>query len=203
MKVLYEGIEPEQAKLLVMLLHGRGDTAENILGLSLPFQDLDGVCWMAPQAMNHGWYPNRFTVPRSHNEPYLTLALDTLQGLLDKFPPEQTLLAGFSQGACLVSDLLVRRPVRRAGAWIFSGGLIGQDDEWPIGEGALKGTPVLVTGSLQDPHIPAERMERTKEVLRSLGADITESHSQQASHYVSEVELRLAGELLETALKAL
>ncbi len=203
MRVLYEGVEPDRAELIVVLIHGRGSSAESILSLSAAFADREEVCWLAPHASGGTWYPKSFLEPRAANEPHLTVSLESVRGLLEQFEPHRTLLGGFSQGACLASDLLLRTAVPRAGAWLFSGGLIGEDRELPEPDGDLKGTPVLISGSLSDPHIPAERMKRTAESLRKQGAEVDTLHYPQPSHTISDTELARAGLILDSALRKL
>ena len=196
MKVLLNGAEPDEASLIVLLLHGRGADGEDILGLSTEFPD-DDICWMAPTALNNAWYPGQFTERRASNEPFLTLSTETIKGLIDQFPSEKLVLAGFSQGACLTADILARHNHNLAGAWMFSGGLIGHEDELPEPEKRMEQTPVIVTGSLKDPHIPAERMKRTAQHLETMGAQVKTLHYEFASHQIAVEELELAKESLK------
>jgi len=135
-------------------------------------------------------------VRRSRNEPFLTLSIEQIKGLIEQFPSEKLILAGFSQGACLTADLLVRHGQKVAGAWLFSGGLIGHDDEMPeLGE-SLEGLPVCLSGSSQDPHIPAQRMSFTADHLKSMGADVETLHYDLATHQIAAEELELARKTL-------
>ncbi len=165
-------------KRALLLFHGRGAQAENILRLTDEISLPGDVLVCAPDASGHTWYPNRFVVPRPENEPHLSSALGVV-GALIKFCEEQysikpgdTVLAGFSQGACLVADYIARNPKEYAGACIFSGGLIGSEEE--IGnenwKGSLKSTPTYVGCDEEDPHIPRERVEATAKVLKKLDA---------------------------------
>jgi predicted esterase len=191
MKVLVNGAEPDEATFIVILLHGRGAGGEDILGLSSEFEDED-ICWLAPTAVNRTWYPDRFLVRRSQNEPFLTLSTEQVKGLMDEFPAEKIILAGFSQGACLTSDILARFPRKIAGAWMFSGGLIGDEDEMPKVEGDLAGLPVTISGSSQDPHIPMERMKLTADHLKKMGAEVDTLHYDVPSHEIAAEEIELA-----------
>ncbi len=198
MKVLLNGADPDDAKFWVVLLHGRGAGADDILALSMEFEPHPEVSWMAPQAMGNSWYPDRFHQPRRVNEPYLTVSLDSVWQLVEKFPSERVILGGFSQGACLVSDLLTRRPKRYGGAWIFSGGFIGSDQEAPASEGDLGGTPVVMCGSQNDPHIPFPRMKATEAELSRLGAQVETLFYPGSSHTVTTGEVELASRMLIT-----
>lgn len=200
MQVLVNGPEPDEAALIVILLHGRGASGDDIMGLSAEFDDED-ICWLAPTSMNRSWYPDRFVERRSRNEPYLTISVEQIKGLVDQFPTEKVILAGFSQGACLVSDILTRQPLKLAGAWIFSGGVIGHEDELPELSGSLEGLPVTVSGSNQDPHIPLERMEWVAQRLRKMGAEVKSLHYDLNSHQIAKEEVELAKESLEKIRK--
>ena len=197
MKVLLHGAEPDEAKLIVILLHGRGASGEDIMGLSQEFE-ADDICWLAPTAMNGAWYPGKFMDRRASNEPFLTISTEQIKGLMSEFPPEKIVLAGFSQGACLTADILARYPQKLAGAWMFSGGLSGVDEELPEAKQFYRGLPVTLTGSLQDPHIPATRMKRTAQLLGEMGARVETLHYDLASHQIAAEEIELAQKCLET-----
>jgi len=179
-RVLVRGNASKPTRAL-LLFHGRGAQAENILHLTEKISVPDDLLVCAPEASGHTWYPNRFIVSREENEPHLSSALDVVDALIatckEKYSikPSDIALAGFSQGACLVADYIARNPKKYAGACIFSGGLIGSDEElekeqW---KGGLKATPTYVGCDVQDPHIPRERVEKTSAVLRTLGAEVT------------------------------
>ena len=130
--VLQAGQPLEQAKAALLLVHGRGASAQSILTLAdeLPHPEF---AYLAPQAANGAWYPNRFIAPIESNEPYLTSALEIVGGLIQHItdagiPPERIILLGFSQGACLAQEYAARNPQRYGGLVGLSGGLIG-----PIG----------------------------------------------------------------------
>lgn len=195
MKVLVNGPEPDEANYIVILLHGRGASGDDIMGLSVEFEDED-ICWLAPTAMNNSWYPNSFLQRRSTNEPYLTVSTEQIKGLIDQFPSEKVILAGFSQGACLTADILARHSRELAGAWLFSGGLVGEDDELPKLEGTLNGLPVSISGSTHDPHIPLERMKQTATHLEKMGAKVETFFYELNSHQVAAEEIEAAKRVL-------
>lgn len=198
MKVLVNGPEPDEAALIVILLHGRGADGDDIMGLSAQFDDED-VCWLAPTAMNQAWYPGKFMERRASNEPYLTISTEQVRGLVDQFPSGKVILGGFSQGACITADILARHNPELAGAWMFSGGLIGHDDELPeLGE-SLKDLPVIITGSQRDPHIPLERMEFTEKHLKKIGCKVESLFYDLDSHQIVAEEIALAKTCLEMA----
>jgi predicted esterase len=176
-----------------ILLHGRGAAAESILEL-VHSLNAEGLTWLAPQAAGHTWYPNRFLAPLASNEPWLSSALDAVNDLVAMVeaagvPRSRLLLAGFSQGACLALEFVVRHPARYGGVAGLSGGLIGPPGtEWPR-LGTLDGTPVFLGCSDEDFHIPQERVRESAAVLRELGADVVDVIYPNMDHTVNQDEI--------------
>ena len=197
------GPKLEEAQAAVILLHGRGASAEDILGLAPEF-DLPNIAWLAPEAANHAWYPNSFLVPTSENEPWLTSALAKVQSTIDHalaagLPLNKIALCGFSQGACLSTEFVARNPARYAALIALTGGLIGTDHEAAIlRTGDLAGTPVLLASGDPDPHIPWKRVELSAEVLTKLGAPVTTQRYPGRSHTVTRDEIARARQILAT-----
>jgi predicted esterase len=175
--ILLAGAPLDGAATALLLVHGRGATAESILELGEEVAD-ETVALVAPQASGNTWYPLSFLSPLELNEPFLSSALRRVETTLERIvaagiPAERTLLAGFSQGACLVSEFTARHPRRYGGIAIFSGGVIGPLGTTRDDRGDLGGTPVLVGSSDVDPHVPKERVEETAAIFRRLGAEVT------------------------------
>jgi predicted esterase len=176
-----------------ILLHGRGATAESILELVRVLES-DGVTWVAPQAAGHTWYPNRFLAPIESNEPWLTSALDAVGDVLAQvelagIPKRRILLGGFSQGACLALEFVIRSPARYGGVAGLSGGLIGPPGTvWPAG-GSLDGTPVFLGCSDVDDHIPRARVLESAASLRERGAEVTDVLYRGMGHTVNDDEM--------------
>jgi predicted esterase len=182
----------------MILVHGRGATAESILTLTAEFQasgfDDSGFAYLAPQAAGNTWYPYSFLAPMAHNEPGLSSGLRVIAGLIDHVTAagiahERLILLGFSQGACLTLEFTARH-ARRYGAIVgLSGGLIGPDGTPRHYEGSLAGTPVFLGCSDVDFHIPKERVEQTAEVLRRLVGDVTMRLYPGMGHTVNQDEV--------------
>jgi predicted esterase len=175
--ILLAGAPLEAAACALLLVHGRGATAESILELGEEVAD-ESVALVAPQASGNTWYPLSFLSPLALNEPFLSSALRRVETTLERIaaagiPAERTLLGGFAQGACLVSEFVTRRPRRYGGIAIFSGGVIGPLGTARDDRGDLAGTPALVGSSDVDPHVPKERVEETAEIFRRLGGEVT------------------------------
>jgi predicted esterase len=177
MPTLAAGAALGQARAAMVLIHGRGATADSILTLVGEF-DNPNFAYFAPQAANYTWYPNRFLAPLASNEPYLSSALAKVADVLKQVEaagvsPERTILLGFSQGACLALEFAARHARRYGGVVALSGGLIGPDDTPRDYLGSLAETPVFLGCSDVDFHIPKRRVEDSAAVLRRLGGDVT------------------------------
>ncbi|GGL31013.1 phospholipase/carboxylesterase [Halarchaeum grantii] len=187
------GVDPEDADVGAVLIHGRGATAQSVLGLAEEFER-DDVAYLAPQAANRTWYPQSFLAATDANQPHLDSALGVLSRALDRLADagidaENVLLLGFSQGACLTTEYAARHAQRYGGLAAFSGGLIGEAVERERYGGDFDGTPAFVGCSDSDPHIPEERVHATTDVLRDLGADVDERIYPDAPHGIFEDEV--------------
>ena len=198
--VLARGPDPAQARLAVILVHGRGDSAAGILGLADEF-DLPDVAWLAPQAGRNTWYPYSFLAPIEQNEPGLSAALRVVGGLVETLgtqgvQPGRVVLMGFSQGACLAQEFAARHARRYHAIVGLSGGLIG-----PLGTprdypGSFEGTPVFLGCSDIDPHIPVERVHESAEVLTRMGALVDTRIYPGMGHTVNADEVKAVDEML-------
>jgi predicted esterase len=192
-KLVLAGEPLESARAAMIMLHGRGATARDILTLTADLH-LPGFVYLAPQAAGNSWYPNSFLMPIASNEPYLSSGLAVITSLLDQLaqvgiPAERTILLGFSQGACLTLEYTARKARRYGGIVGLSGGLIGPDGTPRDYPGSLAGTPVFLGCSDRDPHIPKERVELTSETLRLLGGNVTTRLYPFMDHTVNQDEL--------------
>lgn len=201
MPVLTAGAPLAEASGAVVLIHGRGATAESILSLAQPL-DRPAFAYLAPQAAGYQWYPQGFMAPIEANEPYLTSALETVAEVLRHLeeagvPLERVVLAGFSQGACLASEYVARNARRYGGLAALSGGLIGPAGTPRDYPGSLGGTPAFLGCSDRDPHIPLERVQETTRVLSGLGARVTERIYPGMGHTVNEDEIDAVRAILD------
>lgn len=191
--ILLTGESLGDSKAAMLMLHGRGATAEDILSLSGEF-DQPGFTYLAPQAAENTWYPNRFTAPIEANEPWLTSALEAVEYVFSQIvdagiPPERILLLGFSQGACLTLEYAARNARRFGGIVGLSGGLIGPEDMQREYSGSLAGTPVFLGCSTGDFHIPRQRVDHAAEVLRALGGEVTKHLYPDLGHAINQDEI--------------
>lgn len=191
--VLHAGAPLAAARLVVIMAHGRGADAGDMIGLAGALGVSD-VAFLAPQAAEHAWYPNRFMEPIASNEPWLTSALRKLESLVAEaaaagFGAERVALAGFSQGACLSLEFAARHARRYAAIAGLSGGLIGPAGTPREYAGAFDGTPVFLGCSDIDPHIPVDRVRESAEVFRRMGAAVDERIYPRMGHTVNQDEI--------------
>ncbi len=203
------GRQPRWGALAGVLLHGRGGTPEEMIGLADRLR-LDGCRWVAPAAATGSWYPHRFTEPLDLNEPFLSRAIDECDQAVDeaseqgRIPSARIVVVGFSQGACLATEYVLRRPGRCGALVLFTGGLIGPaGTPWRLALPAttLDGLPVLLTGSDVDEWVPEARIRETARVLTSLGADVRCRIYPDRAHVVCDEEIVEAREFIEQGLR--
>ena len=186
---------------VVILVHGRNAGPENILEL-VPRLDRPSWTYMAPAAANRTWYPYSFMAPIEQNEPSLSTALGALRGLVASviargIRTDRVVLLGFSQGACLASEFVVRHPARYGGLIAFSGGLIGPPGTAWNEAAPLDGMPVFLGCSDTDAHVPKGRVDESAAVFSRMGAKVTERIYPGMGHLVNDEEIVFARELLD------
>jgi len=192
-------------KAAIILLHGRGGSAEDILGLrdELNFADVE---YLAPEAAGRTWYPYSFLAPIEQNEPWLTNSLAKVGEIVDGalrrgIAREKIVVAGFSQGACLASEFVARNAARYGGLIAFTGGLIGPLRTDFRYSGSLAGTPVFFGAGDTDPHVPWRRVEESARVLASMGGDVRLKCYPGMPHTISREELDEARALIAKAVQ--
>lgn len=199
--VIRAGAPIGAARAAMIMVHGRGASAEGILELTDAFDARD-VAYVAPQAESGSWYPHSFMSPISENEPYLCHALRTLGGVVEDLqregmPSERIVLLGFSQGACLALEFAARNARRYGGIIALSGGLIGPGGMKRDYAGSLAGTPVFLGCSDVDFHIPLARVHESTKVLTKLGGDVTEKIYRGMGHTIVQDEVDHVKKILQ------
>jgi predicted esterase len=198
--VLRGGVPVERARLVAILIHGRGASAADILSLSEELTPGD-VAYLAPQAAGSTWYPMSFMSPISQNEPGITSGLRTIARLIAEVaaqgvPQERVMLLGFSQGACLSLEFAARRAGRYAAVIGLSGGLIGPPGTPRAYAGTFESTPVFLGCSDVDAHIPLARVRESADIFRRMGAAVDERIYPRMGHTVNQDELQAVNALL-------
>jgi phospholipase/carboxylesterase len=197
------GSSLEDAAGVVILLHGRGSSATDIMSLAHEV-DFPSLAFFAPQASGNSWYPYSFLAPKAQNEPWLSSALNKVQATVQLavdagISAERIVIGGFSQGACLATEFVASHPQRYAGLVAFTGGLIG-----PLGadlthQGDLAGTPVFFGSGDPDTHVPWERVQQSAMVLEEMGASVTIRRYEGRAHTITGDELNHAKRLIREA----
>jgi phospholipase/carboxylesterase len=198
------GATLNHAAAAVILLHGRGASAEDILGLAGDMYD-ERVAYLAPQAADHRWYPYSFMAPIAENEPWLSSALAKVAAIVQfavdaGVSREQIFVCGFSQGACLASEFIARHPARYGGLIAFTGGLIGPPDADLHHAGNLAGMPALFSSGDPDPHVPWSRVLASAQQFTAMGAEVHTQRHTGRPHTVLPQEIKSARELIFNAL---
>ena len=204
--VLRFGAPLSAARLAMIMVHGRGASAEDMMGLAGELGTTD-VAFLAPQAADRTWYPYSFLAPLDDNEPGLSSALGVIAALVDglvaqQIPHRRIALLGFSQGACLSLEFAARHPQRYGAVVGLSGGLIGPPGTPRGYPGSLGGAPVFLGCSDIDPHIPLARVRESAEVCRGMGAAVDERIYPGMGHTVNEDEIAVIQTLLKLAARS-
>jgi predicted esterase len=204
MPIFSAGAPLAQARAAMIMVHGRGAAPRDILVLAQEWTG-EGIAFLAPQAANSTWYPNRFIAPVASNEPWLSSALAAVGDVLQLvggagIASERTLLLGFSQGGCLALEYAARNPQRYGAVVGLSAGLIENGDQPRQYAGSLDGTPVFLGCSDVDFHIALERVERSAAVLAQLGGDVDKRIYPNMGHTVNADELVAVQDLIARSL---
>lgn len=201
--IVTAGAPTGATEVAVVLLHGRGATADGVVRLAEPLYR-HGVAFYAPQADRSRWYPYSLLAPVERNEPHLSSALRTVESVIEMatevVPTERVVLGGFSQGACLAAEFAARSPRRYGGVFVLSGGLVGPSVRHSDYEGSLAETPVFLGCGDADQHVPLGRVHETAAVFRSLDGDVTERVYEGLGHEVTDAEFAFVGSLLDDLL---
>ncbi|QED37354.1 phospholipase [Antarcticibacterium arcticum] len=198
--IINGGKEISQASKALILVHGRGGNARDILSLANNLNTQEFALF-APQATNNTWYPYSFLAPPAQNEPWLSSALEIMGQLLEEvkskgIAEENIYFGGFSQGACLVAEFVTRNAARFGGVALFTGGLIGDMIYEGNYKGDFGGTPVFIGSGNPDAHVPVERIRETREVMDKMNARVSVKIYDNRPHTISQDEIDSANELV-------
>jgi predicted esterase len=206
-QLLVAGTPLYKAVKVVLLIHGRHASGEVILPLADRLAH-PGVCFLAPSAATGSWYPGLYMGPLETNEPFLSQSLYRLGTILQAVNDlgfdigTEIVLAGFSQGACLVVEYAARHPRRYAGILGFTGGRIGPDPMRRKENGSFDGTPVFLGCSEKDPFIPAKRVVETAEHLAAHDANVTLRFYPGSDHIITDDQIAHALAILSSEVIA-
>ena len=204
MPVAHAGHELKGARCAVILLHGRGSSAEDILGLAETFYD-ERIAFLAPQAANRTWYPLSFLAPIELNEPWLSSAIAKVESLIENcvttgIRRSRIAVCGFSQGACLATESIARHPQHYGALIAFTGGLVGPSDLELQHDGSLAGTRALFSSGDPDAHVPWSRVEASAREFERMGAQVELIRHTGRPHTIMDAELEVARSLIVSLL---
>lgn len=190
----------ELAKKAIIMIHGRGGSAEDILSMS-SYLHVDNFALLAPQAENNTWYPYSFMAPIKDNESWLSSAIDLIDhtvelALTSGILPEDIYFFGFSQGACLTLEYLAQNAKRYGGAVAIIGGVIGAEINRDNYTGNFMQTPIFIGTSDPDFHVPLERVKDTVKILEQMGANVKLNVYQNFGHSINREEIDTANEFI-------
>jgi predicted esterase len=189
------------ASSIVILLHGRNRTTEEMFAIADRIE-LDAIAYLALAAPGGTWYPKSFLAPIADNQPHLEAALGWIEETVRALEREgrsrrEIALVGFSQGACLASEYLVRHPGRWGGLVAFTGGLIGPPGTtWPGASDFIR-TPMLFVSSDVDAWVPLDRVQESVRAFRAMNASVDERIYPGMDHAVTSDGIAHARVLLE------
>jgi phospholipase/carboxylesterase len=194
------------SKRVVVMLHGRGAGPENILDL-VPHLDRPQFQYVAPAAPNRTWYPYSFMAEIAKNEPHLSNALAEVGRAVtgaeaSGVARHRIVLLGFSQGACLATEFMIRNAARFGGLIAFSGGAIGPPGTRWDESGRFDGTPMFFGCSDVDAHVPETRVRESAAVCERMGASVTTKIYPGMGHLVNDDEIAHAREVLDRVVTA-
>jgi phospholipase/carboxylesterase len=194
------GLPIGEANKVLVMLHGRGDSAGNFIGLARTL-DLSDFAVIALQANQNTWYPYSFLAPLSSNQPYLDESLRKIKELTKElydqgYSSDQIYFLGFSQGACLALEFTARNAKKYGGVIAFTGGLIGEELSYHEFEGDFEHTPVFIGSSDHDPHVPEQRIEESVSIIKEMGAAVDKVIYPGMGHTINQEEIAKAKAIL-------
>jgi len=190
----------KEAKRALIMIHGRGGSAQDILRLA-EHLDVESYALLAPEATNNTWYPYSFMAGDGQNEPWLSSALDSLKEVVNEIKEqgissENIYFLGFSQGACLALEFATRNATRYGGVVAFTGGLIGDKINISNYSGDFKGTPIFIGTGNPDAHVPLERVKESAKVINEMNASVHLEVYDGKPHNISHDEIAWANKFV-------
>ncbi|MBW8243639.1 alpha/beta hydrolase [Muricauda oceani] len=204
--VVQAGKSLQEAKNVLIMVHGRGDSAQSFVHLAKELDIPGDFAIIAIQAVGNTWYPYSFLAPVSQNEPQLTQSLDGLKEVYDNlmeldFVAENMFFLGFSQGACLALEFCARHAKKYGGVIAFTGGLIGSEINATDYRGEFENTPIFIGSSDVDPHVPLLRIEQSETILKTMGGHVIKKIYPGMGHTINQDEIQMANLILNKSLK--
>lgn len=194
------GKELSEANKILIMIHGRGGNAQDILSLASHL-NVKNFALLAPQATNNTWYPYSFLAPPEQNEPGFSSALEIIKSVVsdvkaEGFSSDKIYFLGFSQGACLTLEYVARNAEKFGGIAAFTGGLIGDRIYSENYKGDFQGAPIFIGTGNPDAHVPVERVEDSADILKGMNALVTVKVYNNRPHTISQDEVQRVNKLI-------
>lgn len=193
--IITAGKPLKEALKAIIMLHGRGATAQDILDLASHLNvNAYEYAFIAPEATNNTWYPHSFMATVEQNEPWLTSALNLLKEVVDEIiekgiTADKIYFLGFSQGACLTLEFVTRYAQQYGGVVAFTGGLIGKEIDLTNYSGSFDNTPIFIGTGNPDFHVPLERVKESVHILEEMNAKVHFNVYDARAHSISQDEI--------------
>lgn len=187
-------------RVLCVLVHGRGQSPEEMDSHILHRLDVSDVAFALPRAPRGAWYDARAVDPLTDGtRSQLGEALDIVQGeiaaLRRDYPGLPLLLAGFSQGACLSIEYACRGENAPDALAALTGCRVGTPAcDRP--DAAPRETPAYISGSDADPWIPLAAMSEAAFGLGQRGLRLRTDIFPGRAHEVSTAEIEMLASML-------
>ncbi len=212
--ILQGGAPLGEARSALILLHGRGGSAQEMLTLARELGSstadsptaasptaASSTAFFVPEAAGRQWYPYSLLEKVEKNSGALNSALGLMTRIVEKaaaanIPPERIALFGFSQGATVCLEFAARNARRYGGLITLSGALLGPEGTPRDYAGSFDGTPVFLGSGDSDPNIPKRRVDEAARVFEGLGAVVTKEIYAGLAHAMNQEEIAKAREIL-------
>ncbi len=200
MSKVYQSGNINDPKKALIMIHGRGGSAQDIMGLA-EYLKVNDYLLLGPEAEQNTWYPHSFIAPIISNQPNLDIALELIGEAVQianekGIENENIYFLGFSQGACLTLEYTSRNAKKYGGIVAFTGGLIGEKLHPDHYTGNFEGTKVFIGTSDPDFHVPVERVQESSKLMRELGAQVEEKIYPNMGHTISQDEIKIVNDTI-------
>jgi phospholipase/carboxylesterase len=198
---LRRGASGSGAKALCVLVHGRGQSPEDMDSHILARLRLRDVAIFLPRAPRGAWYDAKAVDPiTEETRGQLGDALAQLGAEIAELrrdaPLAPLLLAGFSQGACLSIEYACVGSNPPEALFALTGCRVGTE-QCARPDAVPAGLPIYLSGSDADPWIPLEAMMAAARHLGQRGARLRADVFPGRAHHVSDAEIAMLQSALD------
>lgn len=189
----------ETARAVCVFLHGRGQSAAQMQEEVIARLDAPDVHFVLPQSPQPAWYDVKAVDPLTGTtatqlDAALALVRAALASASRAAPGRPVVIAGFSQGACLATEYLLRGG-RADAAVLLTGCRVGAPDA-NLPETLAASIPVYASNGDDDPWVPLWAWRKAQEALTRHGARVHSAVFPGRDHLVSDDEIEAFSSLL-------